>query len=141
MFLWTFNQPMTLACFREEVVRPYNIDFLDILDDRSQALSKVRAREQFAGRHDDKKDLDNSVDIRLKEEREDELIREEKLRMLGTALSKFVVLKLKDIQIRRQYLADVRFLDTVFPHLGKQASLAEHEELLFNEAKFVRYVS
>lgn len=60
--------------------------------------------------------------------------------MLGTAFSKFIVLKLKDIQIRRQYLSDIRFLDSVFPHLGKKASLAEHEDLLFNEFKFVNYV-
>lgn len=60
---------MTLACFKMEVIRPYNIDFTDIMDDRSQALSKVRARELFASRYDDKKDLDNSVDNRLKKER------------------------------------------------------------------------
>ena len=55
-------------------------------------------------------------------------------------MSHFVILKLKEIQTRRQYLSDVRFIDSQFPHLGKKGSLLEHDELVYHETKFVRYV-
>ena len=34
-FLYTYQQNMTMAIFRDEVVAPYSLDFLDILNARS----------------------------------------------------------------------------------------------------------
>ena len=52
-----------------------------------------------------------SVDIRSRLEEEEPVIQEESRRNLIAAMSALVVLRLKEIEIRRQYLADIRYLD------------------------------
>lgn len=117
------------------------MDFNDILDDRSQAYSKLHARQNFASEYDDKKDLDNSIDNELKHQRQDELILESKRMFLAKAMSYFVILKLKEIQIRRQYLSDVRFIDREHPQVGKKGSLVEYDDLIYHEPKFIDFVT
>lgn len=73
-------------------------------------------------------------------QKDEEVFRQERLCMLGKAMTELIVLNKHQIELRRQYLKDIRFIDKQNTQLGKKASMIEFNDLLHFESEFISYI-
>ena len=59
---------------------------------------------------------------------------------MGKSLSKLIILNKQGIQLRRQYLTDIRFKDTQSNELGAKATHIEFDDFIHYENKFIEYI-
>lgn len=128
---------VTQEVFRN-IVLPLSLDFVDILDARSRKWSELKGHNQFKSAH--VPEWERRVDDVILAEREDDMLKGEKMTILGNVMSTFVIFMKHQIEFRRQYLKDIRFIEGAIPHRGSKATGNDFDDLLHFEKDFIGYV-